>query len=503
MKTYTFHSYKGGAGRTLAIANFAWALKNKGAKVLLIDCDFDAPGIPYKFNMHTKLKGGYVHYLMSTSVSDRARGTNRGNRIELLKDFLVSVDDGIKILPAGDPERVVYWKHLASTEFHRLFSFAENPKSNARRSLAQHENWIAFKADLHDIKEAAGNPDYCLVDCRAAQETVSVPLLAWADHVVEFFHCNREGVFGVQLVLNALDTNELRPKGFEFTPVVTRVPFGTTLDQIRKEIRAISAEFGNSFLATVNLPTDRLQMLVEQRDIEIGDIIVLNQRRKSEYSLSYAYLELFDSLEHLVSPEEKRSWRIALKLNQEDEVLERYFRLSLRLGELLNKDSERNVALRMKTVVLLMNSLADDQLLTLEKQDVSTYDRKGYISAAFENAGLRAGQNFGQEAMTVKDVWEDGRIPEKTSERLRQWCRFDREVGFGDWTVSYDAEARKGVVRIENHFLKDTNHGVGWSFLKGYVLGVLGYLVGDKSRVEDVQLTEVSPTDLEFTYGDQ
>src|SRR5258707_1146755 len=41
----TFYSYKGGTGRSLALANVAWILANNGLRVLVIDWDLEAPGL--------------------------------------------------------------------------------------------------------------------------------------------------------------------------------------------------------------------------------------------------------------------------------------------------------------------------------------------------------------------------------------------------------------------------------------------------------------------------
>jgi len=41
----TFYSYKGGTGRSMALANVAWALATNGHKVLVIDWDLEAPGL--------------------------------------------------------------------------------------------------------------------------------------------------------------------------------------------------------------------------------------------------------------------------------------------------------------------------------------------------------------------------------------------------------------------------------------------------------------------------
>ena len=44
-KIVTFYSYKGGAGRSMALANVAWILALNGRKVLAIDWDLEAPGL--------------------------------------------------------------------------------------------------------------------------------------------------------------------------------------------------------------------------------------------------------------------------------------------------------------------------------------------------------------------------------------------------------------------------------------------------------------------------
>jgi MinD-like ATPase involved in chromosome partitioning or flagellar assembly len=44
----TFYSYKGGTGRTMALANTAWILASNGLKVLVVDWDLDSPGL-HKF----------------------------------------------------------------------------------------------------------------------------------------------------------------------------------------------------------------------------------------------------------------------------------------------------------------------------------------------------------------------------------------------------------------------------------------------------------------------
>src|SRR6266566_6536125 len=44
-KIVTFYSYKGGTGRSMALANVAWILASNGKRVLVVDWDLEAPGL--------------------------------------------------------------------------------------------------------------------------------------------------------------------------------------------------------------------------------------------------------------------------------------------------------------------------------------------------------------------------------------------------------------------------------------------------------------------------
>src|SRR4051794_3951478 len=46
----TFYSYKGGTGRTMALANVAWILAANGKRVLVVDWDLEAPGLARYFS---------------------------------------------------------------------------------------------------------------------------------------------------------------------------------------------------------------------------------------------------------------------------------------------------------------------------------------------------------------------------------------------------------------------------------------------------------------------
>ena len=50
----TFYSYKGGVGRSFALANVAAILSEWGCRVLAVDWDIEAPGLSHYFGPHIK-----------------------------------------------------------------------------------------------------------------------------------------------------------------------------------------------------------------------------------------------------------------------------------------------------------------------------------------------------------------------------------------------------------------------------------------------------------------
>ena len=67
----TFYSYKGGTGRTMALANVAWIAASKGYRVLAVDWDLESPGL---------------HRYFHPFLLDRQLRSSRGV-IDMIRDF--------------------------------------------------------------------------------------------------------------------------------------------------------------------------------------------------------------------------------------------------------------------------------------------------------------------------------------------------------------------------------------------------------------------------------
>src|SRR5215218_3865632 len=51
----TFYSFKGGVGRTMALANVACSIASKSRRVLVVDWDLEAPGLHRYFERYPKV----------------------------------------------------------------------------------------------------------------------------------------------------------------------------------------------------------------------------------------------------------------------------------------------------------------------------------------------------------------------------------------------------------------------------------------------------------------
>src|SRR6516225_3191088 len=66
----TFYSYKGGTGRSMALANVAWILAANGKRVAVIDWDLEAPGLhrylhPYLRDPELLDSSGIIDFVMA------------------------------------------------------------------------------------------------------------------------------------------------------------------------------------------------------------------------------------------------------------------------------------------------------------------------------------------------------------------------------------------------------------------------------------------------------
>jgi MinD-like ATPase involved in chromosome partitioning or flagellar assembly len=208
MKTFwtTFYSYKGGVGRSLALANVSALLVKRGHRVVLMDFDLEAPGLDTfgEFQEATD-KLGIVEYVADFQKKQVAPD---------IRPFVHEVKlpahlrGKLWVMPSGRKDRA--YNHLLSrTRWADLF--------NDGLGAPFIENW---KLSI----EQEFQPDYVLIDSRTGlTEVGGVCTTAFPDLVVMLFGLNEQNVQGTATV-----ARHIREAGLDRQPqlyfVATPIP---------------------------------------------------------------------------------------------------------------------------------------------------------------------------------------------------------------------------------------------------------------------------------------
>lgn len=239
---FTFYSFKGGVGRSMALANVAELLYQRGLNVLMIDFDLEAPGLERFFTtaapqaasgpgalpfhadvlrsrgiidllisykalrampIATAEKSGEPSAAASSTEGTAASSTPFPYRVEPLKNFIVSVrgprgsaGGGLSLMPAGrrdDNEYTLYADRIRAFDWEDFFT---------RWSGAQFFDW--FGRELNQIY------DVILIDSRTGiTEMSGVCTHFLADAVVLFVAANDQNVEGTRRMASSLLRKEL------------------------------------------------------------------------------------------------------------------------------------------------------------------------------------------------------------------------------------------------------------------------------------------------------
>ncbi|MBU7045401.1 MAG: AAA family ATPase [Theionarchaea archaeon] len=288
METITFYSYKGGVGRTLALANIAMYLSRFGLNVCIMDFDLEAPGLHYKFPHlvnTTDIKKGLVDYIYEF-VNKAVVPPLDGFTLEL---SLPSESRGsIRLIPAGDALSSEYWRKLASIDWHDLFYEKES-------------EGIPFFLELKEIIKEKYNPDFLLIDSRTGiTEMSGLCTSLLPDKVVFLIINNRENLEGARQILWSIQRVERLP-GQEPTKVVfalTRIPSPKNEKDEEKEERVTKniQNFLNEPVRDLESQLDiqNICILHSDRELEFSESLRLSHKSIAEETpLSMDYLRLF------------------------------------------------------------------------------------------------------------------------------------------------------------------------------------------------------------------
>jgi tetratricopeptide (TPR) repeat protein/Mrp family chromosome partitioning ATPase len=180
---YTFYSYKGGVGRSMAVANAGVVMATEGRRVLLIDWDLEAPGLEVYFRKSARLVGD-----PSTvpGVVDLLEARARGAELPWSKCLLKAEFFGhsLDIISAGS-RTDDYRRRVQQLNWEELF--AKHRVGNYVDALR--EEWRAAY-------------DFVLVDSRTGITDIGdVCTVLLPDTLVLMFVANEQNVDGIKDVM--------------------------------------------------------------------------------------------------------------------------------------------------------------------------------------------------------------------------------------------------------------------------------------------------------------
>lgn len=218
----TFYSYKGGTGRSMALANFAWLLALSGNKVLVIDWDLEAPGLhryfrPFLVDPDLAETDGLIDSFWSMATM-AARTENGMLSADQVADAL---DDGIRNLCYESFGN-------GSIDFIGAGRQDEHYSSKVSDFNWKHFFQVGGAAIITLIKnELRSRYNYVLIDSRTGvSDTAGICTIQIPDRVIACFTLNRQSIDGIAIILRSIrDFRSASVDGSEIRlfPLATRI----------------------------------------------------------------------------------------------------------------------------------------------------------------------------------------------------------------------------------------------------------------------------------------
>ncbi|HMA92779.1 MAG TPA: hypothetical protein VKP30_08840 [Polyangiaceae bacterium] len=188
----SFYSFKGGMGRTTALATFAIDRARRGDRVVVIDLDLDAPGLGSILSVESPAPYGVVDYLMEAPiVRQQLDLLDYSSMVHLGK---LSTEGSIRMFAAG------------RLDLHYLGKLARLDFEQPGEGLPQHP----LDGLLHQVRDEL-RPDWILLDSRTGfSETAGILLSGMAHFHVLVGVNSTQSWEGLTYAIRRLGADRLR-----------------------------------------------------------------------------------------------------------------------------------------------------------------------------------------------------------------------------------------------------------------------------------------------------
>ena len=214
----TFYSFKGGTGRSMAVANVAWILASNGKRVLVLDWDLESPGLlryfhPFLVDKALRTSAGVIDLVWDFSSAAMETAHDDADWLAECAEverYAVSLDwdfpgDGtVDFVPAGR-QNAAYSGRVSEMDWDTLY---------------RRQGGSEFFAALRDNMRR--NYDYVLIDSRTGlSDTASICSMALPDTVVNCFTMNGQSIEGAADAATSIRRGASRP--IRIVPVPMRI----------------------------------------------------------------------------------------------------------------------------------------------------------------------------------------------------------------------------------------------------------------------------------------
>jgi tetratricopeptide (TPR) repeat protein len=239
-KIVTFYSFKGGTGRTMALANVAWILASNGRKVLVLDWDLDSPGLhryyhPFLDSAKVAATPGIIE-LITDYVWDAAQARDRAD------DW---VSDYAQILPHAVS---LNWEFPDGGTLDFVSAGRQNRDYSSAVTAIDWDNFYErlgggrFFDELRvDMK---AHYDYTLIDSRTGLSDIAdICTVHLPDILVNCFTLNDQSIDGAAAIARNVD-QRYHYRNIRVLPVPMRIDEGEK-DKADVGLAAAQARFGS------------------------------------------------------------------------------------------------------------------------------------------------------------------------------------------------------------------------------------------------------------------